>query len=157
MEHAQHVDPADFPRFRRWIASVQPSHCVADRRRIEEKLGPLRFEGSYAWKRLGRLALGTDAPVETLDPRWTFYCAVTREGWRTSECLSPEEALRGMTADAAYAGFMEGGVLAPGRPADMAILSHDWLKVPPKDVLSSEVLATLMDGRIGYMSKHFGA
>ncbi len=156
IEHAQHVDPADFPRFRRWIASIQPSHCVADRKRIEEKLGPSRFEGSYAWKRLGRLALGTDAPVETLDPRWTFYSAVTREGWRTSECLTPEEALRGMTADAAYAGFMDGGILAPGRPADMVVLSHDWLRVPPKEVLSSEILATLMDGRVGYMSKGSG-
>jgi predicted amidohydrolase YtcJ len=157
VEHAQHVDPADFARFSCWIASVQPSHCVADRKRIEEKLGPSRFEGSYAWRRLGRLALGTDAPVESLDPRWTFYCAVTRDGWRPEECLTPEEALRGMTADAAYAGFMEGGVLAPTRPADMVVLSHDWFTVPPKDVLSSEVLATLMDGRVGFMSKNFGA
>ena len=83
----------------------------------------------YAWKRLGRLALGTDAPVDRLDPRWTFYCAVTREGWETSQCLSPEEALRGMTAGAAHAGFQDSGVLAPGRPADMAVLSHDWLDV----------------------------
>jgi predicted amidohydrolase YtcJ len=156
IEHAQHVDPADFPRFRRWIASVQPSHCVADRKRIEEKLGPGRFEGSYAWRSLGRLALGSDAPVETLDPRWTFYCAVTRDGWRPADCLNPEEALRGMTADAAYAGFMEGGVLAPGRPADMVVLSQDWLTVPPREVLSSEVEATLMDGRVGYMSRSFG-
>ena len=156
IEHAQHVDPSDFARFGRWIASVQPSHCVADRKRIEEKLGPSRFEGSYAWKRLGRLALGSDAPVETMDPRRTFFSAVTRDGWRTSDCLSPQEALRGMTSDAAHAGFMEGGILAPGRPADMAILSRDWLEVPPKEVLTSEVLATLMDGRVGFMSKNFG-
>ncbi|HXX93793.1 MAG TPA: amidohydrolase, partial [Planctomycetota bacterium] len=156
IEHAQHVDPADFPRFGRFIASVQPSHCVADRKRIEENLGPSRYEGSYAWKRLGRLALGTDAPVESLDPRWTFYCAVTRDGWRTGDCLSPEEALRGMTADAAHAGFMEGGVLSPGRPADMVVLSHDWLTVPPREMLASEVLATLMDGRVGFMSRTFG-
>jgi len=87
-----------------------------------------------------------------MDPRWTFYCAVTRDGWRTSDVLSPERALRGMTADAAWAGFMEGGVLAPGRPADMAVLSHDWLSVPPKDVLSSEILATIMDGRVASRS-----
>lgn len=152
IEHAQHVDAADFPRFGRWIASVQPSHAIADRRRIEERLGASRIAGSYAWRRLGRLALGTDAPVEKIDPRWTFYCAVT-----ASQGLTPGEALRGMTADAAWAGFMEGGVLAPGRPADMAVLSHDWLKVPPQDVLSSEILATLMDGRVAFQSKAWGA
>jgi predicted amidohydrolase YtcJ len=153
IEHAQHVHPSDLPRFSRWIASVQPSHCVADRRMMEQKLGPGRYEGCYAWKRLGRLALGTDAPVERLDPRWTFYCAVTRQGWEPSQCLSPEEALRGMTAGAAYAGFQETGVLAPGRPADMAVLSQDWLAADPKAVLESQVLATLMDGRVGYQSK----
>jgi predicted amidohydrolase YtcJ len=153
IEHAQHVHPQDLPRFSRWIASVQPSHCVADRRMMEEKLGPGRYEGCYAWKRLGRLALGTDAPVERLDPRWTFYCAVTREGWETTQCLSREEALRGMTSGAAYAGFQDSGVLAPGRPADMAVLSHDWLTADPKAVLESQVLATLMDGRVGYQAR----
>jgi predicted amidohydrolase YtcJ len=153
IEHAQHVHPQDLPRFSRWIASVQPSHCVADRGMMEGKLGPGRYEGCYAWKRLGRLALGTDAPVERLDPRWTFYCAVTRGGWETSQCLSPEETLRGMTAGAAYAGFQDSGILAPGRPADMAVLSHDWLESAPDAVLESRVLATLMDGRVGYQSK----
>jgi predicted amidohydrolase YtcJ len=153
IEHAQHVHPLDLPRISRWIASVQPSHCVADRRLMEERLGPGRYERCYAWKRLGRLALGTDAPVERLDPRWTFYCAVTREGWEPAQCLSPEEALRGMTAGAAYAGFQESGVLSPGRPADMVVLSHDWLTSDPKAVLESQVLATLMDGRVGYQSK----
>lgn len=152
IEHAQHVHPSDLPRFSRWIASVQPSHCVADRKMVERKLGPGRYEGSYAWKRLGRLALGTDAPVDRLDPRWTFHCATTREGWGTEHCLAPEEALRGMTAGAAYAGFQETGVLAPGRPADMVVLSDDWVEHPGA-ALQSPVLATLMDGRVGYQSK----
>ena len=104
-------------------------------------------------KRLGRLALGSDAPVDRLDPRWTFYCATTRDGWRPGDCLTAEEALRGMTAGAAYAGFMDGGVLAPGRPADMAVLSHDWLRVPPKEVLASEVVATIMDGKVACASR----
>jgi predicted amidohydrolase YtcJ len=153
VEHAQHVHPADLPRFGRWIASVQPSHCVADRAMSEARLSEEERGGTYAWRRLGRLALGTDAPVDRLDPRWTFYCAVTREGWRTGDALAPEQALRGMTADAAYAGFMEGGILAPGRPADMAVLSHDWLKIPPKEVLESQVLATIMDGRVACASR----
>ena len=152
IEHAQHVHPADLPRFGRWIASVQPSHCVADRKMIESRLGPDRYDGSYAWKSLGRLALGTDAPVDRLDPRWTFTCAVTRGGWMPERGLSPAAALEGMTSGAAYAGFMESGVLAPGRPADMVVLSEDWLTCPPETVMSTEVLATLMDGRIAFQS-----
>ncbi len=157
IEHAQHVHPDDFPRFRRWIASIQPSHAVADRRMAEERLGAGRAAASYEWRRLGRLALGTDAPVETLDPRRTFWSAVAREGWDPSGRLTPEEALRGMTADAAWAGFSEAGVLAPGRPADLAVLSHDWLAVPAREVLSSEVLATVMDGRVASLSPALGA
>jgi predicted amidohydrolase YtcJ len=90
--------------------------------------------------------------VDRLDPRWTFYCAVTRDGWGMSHALRPERALRGMTADAAAAGFMDVGVLEPGRPADMAVLSQDWLSIPPKDVLGSEILATIMDGRVAVQS-----
>ncbi len=157
IEHAQHLHRDDLPRSRRWIASVQPAHCLADRAMVEERLGPERFEGTHAWKKLGRLALGTDAPVDRLDPRWTFTCAVTRGGWRPEERLGPEEALRGMTADAAWAGFMDGGVLAPGRPADMAVLSHDWLAIPPEEVPGTEILATLMDGKVAFQSRGFGA
>jgi predicted amidohydrolase YtcJ len=153
IEHAQHVHPDDLPRVGRWIASVQPSHCVADRKMVENKLGPGRYDGCYAWKKMGALAIGPDAPVDRLDPRWTFYCATTRAGWQTSQCLTPAEALRGMTSGSAHAGFMESGVLAPGRPADMAVLSHDWLEVTPQAVLESTVLATLMDGRVGYQAK----
>ena len=152
IEHAQHVDPDDFRRFGPWIASIQPAHAVADRAMVEARLGARETEGSYAWSRFPRLALGTDAPVDRLDPRWTFYCAVTRGGWRTAEALSPERALRGMTADAAAAGFMDVGVLAPGRPADMAVLSQDWLSIPPQDVPRTEILATLMDGRVAVQS-----
>jgi predicted amidohydrolase YtcJ len=155
IEHAQHVDPQDLERLGRWIASIQPSHAVADREKVEERLTPRQIEGTYAWSKLGRLALGSDAPVESLDPRWTFYCATTRDGWRTKECLSPEHALRGMTADAAYAGFSEGGVLSKGRPADMAVLSADWLKIRPQEVPDTEILATLMDGRVAYQAKGF--
>jgi hypothetical protein len=156
VEHAQHVHPDDLPRFRNWIASVQPSHCVADRAMADARLSESERSGSYAWRRLGPLALGTDAPVDRLDPRWTFHCATTREGWRPEDRLTPEEALRGMTADAAHAGFMDGGVLAPGRPADLAVLSHDWIGVPPREVLSSEVLATVMDGKVACASKSLG-
>jgi len=155
IEHAQHVHPSDLPRFRRWIASVQPSHCVADRKMVEKRLGPGRYEGCYAWRSLGRLALGSDAPVDRLDPRWTFTCAVTRDGWMPDQCLSPEEALVGMTSGAAYAGFMDSGVLHPGRPADLVVLSDDWLGSSPESVMSTEVLATLMDGKVGFQSNRW--
>ncbi len=153
VEHAQHVHPSDLPRFGRWIASVQPSHCVADRAMAEARLSEEERSGTHAWRRLGKLALGTDAPVDRLDPRWTFACAVGRGGWRAEDRLTPEEALRGMTAGAAHAGFMDSGVIAPGRPADLAVLSHDWLRVPAEEVLSSEVLATIMDGKVACAAK----
>jgi predicted amidohydrolase YtcJ len=128
IEHAQHVDPDDAPRLSRWIASIQPSHAVADRPLVEARLSPREVEGSYAWSKLGRIALGSDAPVDRLDPA--------------------ERALRGMTADAAWAGFQEVGVLAPGRPADLAWLSRDWLASTPEEVLGSRIRATFMDGRV---------
>lgn len=153
IEHAQHVHPSDLPRCSKWIASVQPSHCLADRKMVENKLGPGRYQGCHAWKRMGALALGTDAPVDRLDPRWTFYSATTRGGWETSQCLSPREALQAMTAGAAYAGFMDTGILSPGRPADLGVWSCDWLSEPPEAVLESRLLASVMDGRIAYQSK----
>jgi predicted amidohydrolase YtcJ len=155
IEHAQHVHPSDLARCSKWIASVQPSHCLADRKMVESKLGSGRYQGCHAWKRMGPLALGTDAPVDRLDPRWTFYCATTRGGWETSQCLSPREALHAMTAGAAYAGFMDSGVLAPGRPADLGVWSSDWLSEPPEAVLESRLLAAVMDGRIAYQAREF--
>jgi hypothetical protein len=156
IEHAQHVHPDDLARLRRWTASVQPSHAAADRKLAEERLGAARTARSYRWRGAGRLALGTDAPVEPLDPRRTFHCAVTREGWEDGEALTPPEALHGMTAGAAWAGFSEAGVLAPGRPADMAILSDDWLRAPG-EAPSSRVLGTLMDGRVASLSRELSA
>lgn len=131
IEHAQHVHPDDLPRFGRWIASIQPSHRVADQRMIEERLADRR-DRAYPWHGFSRIALGTDAPVETIDPRWTYRCAVER--------LTPERTLRGMTVDAAYAGFSDAGVLEPGRPADLAVWPEDWL--------SSEALLTIVGGQV---------
>jgi predicted amidohydrolase YtcJ len=80
---------------------------------------------------------------------------VTRGGWTPEQALSPEEALEGMTSGAAHAGFMDGGVLAPGRPADLVVLSDDWLACSPEAVMETEVLATLMDGRVAYRSNRW--
>lgn len=148
IEHAQHVAPEDLPRFAPWTASIQPSHAISDRAMAMERLSGEALRGSYAWTAFPRRALGSDAPVDRLDPRWTFACAIGRQGWSDGGALDPESALRGMTADAAAAGFMEGGVIAPGRPADFAVLSCDWTRSGAEAVLRGSVLATIMDGRI---------
>jgi hypothetical protein len=148
IEHAQHVCVEDLPRFAPWIASIQPAHAVSDRSMALARLSDAELRGSYAWTAFPRRALGSDAPVDRFDPRWTFACAVGRPGWPSGGALDPESALRGMTAGAAAAGFMEGGVIAPGRPADFAVLSCDWTREGADAVVGSSVLATIMDGRI---------
>lgn len=161
IEHAQHVDPADLGRFAAGgvIASVQPSHAVSDRAMCEDRLSARVLEGSYAWRSLARrgtrLALGSDAPVERLDPRWTFDCAVERGGWRTGEALSRAEALEGLTLGAAYAGFMEGerGRIFPGGRADFTLLSHDWLE--RGRAMESEVLLTVSEGEVVYSAPEY--
>lgn len=161
IEHAQHVEREDLPRFARLgvIASVQPAHAVADRPLCEARFDEEVLRGSYAWRTLNatgaRLALGSDAPVDRIDPRWTFACATERAGWRTEETLSREEALRGMTRDAAYGGFMESerGMLAPGYAADVVVLSHDWLERGA--AMESRVLLTVAGGEVAYAADDF--
>ena len=166
IEHVQVVSDADFPRFATLgiIASVQPTHATSDMPWAEARVGPDRIRGAYAWRRLldagARLALGSDFPAESVDPLRGFYAAVTRqdpdgsppEGWRADEQLTREEALRGFTLDAAYAGFMEDevGSLEIGKRADFVILSRDIMSVPAPEILQTRVLATYIDGEPVY-------
>jgi hypothetical protein len=150
IEHAQHVHPDDLPRTKRWICSVQPSHEPSDRPLAEARLSTREREGTHAWRRLGPLALGSDAPVEPLDPRRTFVAAVFREG---GEALDRGEALRAMTAGAAFAGFQDVGVLAPGRPADLGVLSCDWREASREAILGSELRRVVMDGRTAVQAR----
>jgi predicted amidohydrolase YtcJ len=163
IEHAQVLSPADLPRLARMhvIASMQPTHATSDMPWAEDRLGPQRIVGAYAWRQLrdsgARLALGSDFPVESVDPRLGLYAAATRTdaagqppgGWHPEELLTNYEALRGFTLDAAYAGFAEHevGSLAVGKRADFVLLAQDPLTVPPAQLRGLTVLATYVDGK----------
>ncbi len=168
IEHAQVVDPQDIPRFAqlRLIASMQPTHATSDMPRAEDRLGHARLEGAYAWRRfldLGvPLALGSDFPVEQVDPRLGLLAAVTRQdragqpqgGWLPGQKLTAAEALRGFTATAAWAGHDEGevGRLAPGLRADFVILDRDPLAIPAAGLDELKVKATWVDGQPVYQA-----
>jgi predicted amidohydrolase YtcJ len=125
------------------IPSVQPTHATSDMYWAKERLGEARINRAYAYKTLlghaGRLALGTDFPVEEVNPFLTFYAAVTRQdvsgfpegGYHYNEALSREQALRGMTIWAAFSNFEEAekGSIEPGKWADFLILSDDIMEV----------------------------
>jgi predicted amidohydrolase YtcJ len=166
MEHAQVVALEDLPRFSELgvIASVQPIHATSDMGWAEDRVGPDRIRGAYAWRSLldagARLALGSDFPVEPVNPILGFHAAITRQdasgrppgGWYPEERLTREEALRGFTLDAAYAAFMEDevGSLAAGKRADFVILARNIMVIPPEDVLGTAVVTTYLDGEPVY-------
>ncbi|KRA53364.1 amidohydrolase [Pseudoxanthomonas sp. Root65] len=166
IEHAQVVAPEEFPRFAALgvIASMQPTHATSDMPWAQDRLGPLRITGAYAWQRLRgsgvKLALGSDFPVESVDPRRGLHAAVTRQdahdhpagGWRAEERLSASEALRGFTADAAWAAHDEASVgrLAPGLRADFVILDEDPLAIPGEQLDDLHVRSTWVDGKPVY-------
>ncbi|HMM42079.1 MAG TPA: amidohydrolase [Thermomicrobiales bacterium] len=166
IEHEQVVAPEDMPRFAKLgiIASLQPCHAVTDLLWVESRVGPERMPGAYAWQsfvRLGtRICLGTDWPVETLDPRVGLYEAVTRKaldgappgGRQPEESLTIEQALKGYTLDSAYAehGERKKGSIEAGKYADLTILAQDPTAIDPDDLLRLEVLGTIVEGRSVY-------
>ena len=168
IEHAQHLDPQDIPRFNQLgvVAAMQAIHCTSDAPFVVKRLGKQRArEGAYAWRRLlntgARLANGTDAPVEDVDPLPCLYAAVTRKRTDTGlvffpeQCMTRQEALCSYTRWNAYAAFeeREKGSLAPGKRADITILSEDLLHCPPETILQARVLKTIVGGRIAYERK----
>jgi predicted amidohydrolase YtcJ len=166
IEHAQVATLADIPRFQQLhvIASMQPTHATSDMPWAEARVGRERLAGAYAWRRFlqsnVRLALGSDFPVESADPRLGLYAAVTRQdlagqppgGWLPDQKLTAAEALRGFTADAAWAGFTEADVgrLAPGLRADFVLLDADPLAVDAARLPAIKVLSTWVDGERVY-------
>ncbi len=162
IEHAQVVNPADFPMFKQYniIPSVQPTHATSDMYWATERLGNTRIAGAYSYKTLlatnGWLPLGTDFPVEYISPFKTFYAAVTRMdakgfpagGFTPAEALSRQQALKGMTIWAARAAFedAEKGSIEAGKGADFIMLDKDIIKCPPQEILSSKVLFTYING-----------
>jgi predicted amidohydrolase YtcJ len=169
VEHAQVVAPSDIPRFAtlKLIASMQPTHATSDMPWAEARIGAARLEGAYAWQRFRAagvpLALGSDYPVESVDPRLGLYAAVTRSdlagqppgGWLPDQKLTPAQALAGFTADAAFASFDEAslGKLAPGYRADFVILGGDPLTVPAAGLPKLPVLSTWVDGKAVFEAK----
>jgi hypothetical protein len=166
IEHAQVATLADIPRFQQLnvIASMQPTHATSDMPWAEARVGRERLAGAYAWRRFlqsnVRLALGSDFPVESPDPRLGLYAAITRQdlagqppgGWLPDQKLNSAEALRGFTADAAWAGFTEDevGRLAPGLRADFVLLDADPLAVDATRLPAIKVLSTWVDGERVY-------
>jgi predicted amidohydrolase YtcJ len=162
IEHAQVVAMSDFPRFAQLgvIASMQPSHETTDMRWAEQRLGPERSKGAYAWatmEKFGvRLAFGTDYDVEPISPFRGLYACVTRElpgggppgGWEPQEKISLEGCIRAYTSGSAYAEFQEGkkGELKAGEYADFIVLSADLTRIPPSQYLSVKVLLTVVGG-----------
>ena len=169
IEHAQVIALEDISRFAKLgiIPSMQPPHCTSDMPWAEDRVGPERIKGAYAWRSLlntgVHLPLSSDFPGETLNPFYGMYAAETRQspegkpegGWYPEECLTRKEVLRGYTTEAAYAGFEEGvkGKIEPGMLADLIVLSDDILTVPSKDLLSIKVEQTYIGGKLVYSTE----
>lgn len=162
IEHAQVVAPTDLPRFAELgvIASMQPTHATSDMPWAEARIGAERIRGAYAWKTLAesgaRLALGSDFPVESVDPRLGLYAAVTRQdlagqpvgGWQPQERLGADAAVNGFTADAAFANRSESeiGRLALGFRADFIVVDANPLEAPAPALPKLVVQSTWVDG-----------
>jgi hypothetical protein len=164
IEHAQHLNPADVPRFAELgvIASMQGVHCTSDAPFVIARLGEKRArEGAYVWRELvdagAKVVNGTDAPVEDVDPIPSFYATVTRrlpDGTRfyPEHTLTRLEALATYTRDAAYAAFEERdkGTLEVGKLADVTVLSTDILTVPEEEILGAKVDYTIVGGAVKF-------
>ena len=162
IEHAQHIDPADIPRFGQLgvIASMQGIHCTSDAPYVVPRLGKQRAEASaYVWQSLLRsgavVTNGTDAPVEDVDPIASFHATVTRqtksgERFYPGQAMSRIEALKSYTIACAYAAFEEDikGTLTPGKLADIVVLSKDILSVPEDEILEASVVYTIVGGKV---------
>ncbi|MBI4466723.1 MAG: amidohydrolase [Acidobacteria bacterium] len=169
--HAQVVQPDDFSRFGKLglIAEVQPYHCIDDMRWMEERIGRERARGAYAFRSLieggAKLSFGSDWPGTNasyypINPLLGIYAAVTRQtltsqppgGWFPAQRVTMEEALRLFTLANAYATFEENikGSIKEGKLADLVVLDRDILARPPAELLETQVLYTIFDGRIVY-------
>jgi hypothetical protein len=164
IEHAQVIDSTDFDYFTDIIPSVQPTHATSDMYWAEDRLGPKRIKNAYAYKKLldinGRVALGTDFPVEQVNPMLTFYAAVARQdtegfpssGFEKENGLSREETLKGMTIWAAFSNFEENekGSIESGKLADFIILDNDIMKIELAKIPEIKVLSTYLNGEKVY-------
>src|SRR5215831_16230147 len=164
IEHAQHLLATDIPRFAKLgvIPSVQPYHAIDDGRWAEKRIGPVRIKTTYAFRSLldtgATLVFGSDWFVAPLSPILGIHAAVTRQtidgknpgGWIPEQKVTVEEAVRAYTSGAAYAEFAEKikGTLEPGKLADIVVLSQNIFQVNPDDIPKTEVVYTIVGGRI---------
>jgi predicted amidohydrolase YtcJ len=169
IEHAQHLRMQDIPRFARAkvIASMQPYHCADDGRWAEKRIGPERAKGTYAFRSLldagATVAFGTDWTVAPLDPLAGIAAAVTRRtldgkhpgGWVPEQKIGVEETVRAYTVGSAFAEFADHtkGTLAPGKLADLVILTKDIFRIPTTEIETARVQLTVMDGRVVYEAR----
>jgi predicted amidohydrolase YtcJ len=164
VEHAQHLNPADIPRFGQLkvIASMEGVHCTSDAPYVLARLGPKRAEeGAYVWQKLmksGALVTnGTDAPVEDVDPIASYYATVSRKlkdgtVFYPDQRMTRMEALKSYTINGAFAAFEENskGSLKVGKYADMVVLSKDILTVPEDQIPTARVVSTIVGGKVRY-------
>ena len=166
IEHSQIVDLEDLPRFAELgiIPSMQPSHAIGDLHFAPDRLGKDRLAGAYAWRALidsgSIIAGGSDAPVEVGDPRIEFYASTQRkdlkgfnnEDWNEEQKVTPYEALKMFTLWPAYAAFEDDkiGSLEVGKKADMSAFTTDIMTASGPDILTSDPLFTMVDGRLAF-------
>ena len=166
IEHAQVLALADIPLVAKFnlIPSMQPTHATSDMNMAEDRVGKDRIKGAYAWrtflKQGSRIACGSDFPIESPNPFWGIYAAVSRQdfaqkpekGWHADQAMTVVEAFRCFTIDAAYAGHQEKflGSLEKGKWADFIIVDQDLFNMPVKDIYKMRVLQTWQAGRMVY-------
>ena len=168
IEHAQTLQPTDIPRFASLgvIASMQPTHCISDKKFCEKRIGQERAKGAYAWKSLADagaiLAFGTDYQVEPLNPMEGLYASVTRkdrlgeegEGWHPEQKIKMEDAIKYYTVGSAYSQFMDNrkGMIKTGYLADIVIVDKDLLTISENEIMKTKVDYTITGGKVVYDS-----
>jgi len=164
IEHSQFLIDSDIPRFVQLgvVASMQPTHCITDKRFAEKRVGLDRCKGAYAWRSLldtgAKIAFGTDYGVEPLDPMEGLYAAVTRkdragepgDGWFPEQKLTMEDAIELYTLGSAHSEFIEDrkGMIKKDYLADIVILNQDLMMVPPDRIMSTKVDFTIVGGKV---------
>lgn len=174
IEHAQVIALSDIPRFKKLhvIPSMQAQHATSDMNMAEARVGPQRILGAYAWQKLLKTGVvipdGSDAPVESANPYWGLYAAVTRldkdgnspmgkGGWYPAEDMTRQQALRSFTQWGAYASFTENqkGSIEKGKLADFVVLDRDYMKIPAADIWKITAQMTVVGGQTVYVAPGF--
>ena len=168
IEHAQTLRFSDMPRFAHLgvIASMQPTHCISDKKFVIKRIGAERAKGAYAWKSLAdagaRIAFGTDYQVEPLNPMEGLYASVTRKdrsgeegnGWYPEQKIKMQDAIKYYTLGSAFAQFMDDrkGMIRQGYLADIVITDKDLLSIPENEIMKTKVDYTIIGGKVVYAS-----